>query len=182
MSNEITQEFFEDFKSRLHNLRRGELVHQHITADAYVQVRRTVRVYGFTSDFSDNPVIVDTLNHDSFDTPDEWYESLEPEEKEVITEALAEDDEIFEDLSDHRKWETIDLLDQYDVVRWNTKEEILSTHMTMESALTFIERHKHNYPSAYTYVESAYRMPEYNLIMNAILDGKIGFINPEEKP
>lgn len=39
-------------------------------------------------------------------------------------------------------------------------EEVVSTHMTEADAIAFIARKGHDYPTLYTYVESAYWAPQ----------------------
>lgn len=180
----LTQEMFEDFKQRLHDLRRGNLVDKHCTSFAIVQVRQDERVYGFDPDYGDNKVIIcPEDDHAVYNTPLEWFESLDEDAKQEVNEALAEDEfESFTELTESQQWDFVSDFDGLDITCWKYETKVINTHLTMESAKEFIENQRHNYPNAYTYVDSQWRVPEYNVIIDAILDGKIGFINPEEKP
>lgn len=47
-------------------------------------------------------------------------------------------------------------------------EEVITTHLTKSDADWFIERKKHDYPNAYTYVESAYWSPQFKRLQDWI--------------
>lgn len=48
-------------------------------------------------------------------------------------------------------------------------EEVLTTHLTESDARWFLQRKKHDYPNAYTYVASAYWSPQLKELRNWIL-------------
>lgn len=183
-TTELTKESFEDFKQRLHDLRRGNRVDDHCTSSAIVQVRQDKKVYGFDPDYGDNKVIIiPEDDHATYDTPMEWFADLDEEAKEAINAQLAEDEEPpFPELTEFNQWDFAADYEGVSITCWQYQTEVINTHLTMESAEKFIKNQRHNYPNAYTYVDSQWRVPEYNVIIDAILDGKIGFINPEEKP
>ena len=48
-------------------------------------------------------------------------------------------------------------------------EEIVSTHLTQSGAEQFIKRKQHDYPTLYTYVESAYWSPQLRQLQDWII-------------
>lgn len=61
-----------------------------------------------------------------------------------------------------------DLPDCYTITYMQEIEEVITTHLTQADAEWFIKRKKHDYPNAYTYVESAYWSPQLRQLQDWI--------------
>jgi hypothetical protein len=98
----------------------------------------------------------DLANH-LFENNKDWCESIVFWDTDVcgITEQS-----FIEYFCDEFDKDFTDLPDEYSVIHFQEIEEVLTTHFTKMGAEDFIARKKHDYPNAYTYVESAYWSPE----------------------
>ena len=76
-----------------------------------------------------------------------WQEELEPDQS--IEDAIT-----YFDPEEH------DLPEGLSIVYVQEIEEVVSTHLTEADANWFIQRKQHDYPTLYTYVESAYWSPQ----------------------
>jgi len=61
-----------------------------------------------------------------------------------------------------------DLPESLDKLHMQEIEEVITTHLTKADADWFIDRKRHDYPSAYTYVESAYWSPQLKQLQDWI--------------
>jgi len=118
------------------------------------------RVYRSDKD-KDFTVIAEHLIDGERDWCKEWFEI--ESDHDVFSEELFVDsfNEVFE--PDYH-----DLPDGYKRVYLQEVEEVVTTHLTQDDAEWFIERKKHDYPNAYTYVESAYWSPQLKQLQDWI--------------
>lgn len=66
------------------------------------------------------------------------------------------------------EYDSEDLPEGYKKFHMQEVEEVLTTHLTKVDAERFIQRKKHDYPNAYTYVASAYWSPQFKQLQDWI--------------
>lgn len=147
---QLTKRYFDDFVSRLRYHRRGEGVSDHCTRDAVFIVQKRNRIMGMDGCHNYDGYV--WVNHD--------LEGMEADER--TTRRLNALDSDFD--RNLRGWEKVYYLDIW---------EYVSAHFTRESADAFIKRKGHDYEQLRVYVDCQVYCPEYNAIVDGILDGKI---------
>lgn len=117
-------------------------------------------------DTDDGVVLFRSDKHDGFEAlADDLYEShfdwckLWLEEKEIEIPCEEDFSGVFEEFFDP-DYDFDVLPSNYKKFHLQETEEVLTTHLTKFDAEWFIQRKKHDYPNAYTYVESAYWSPQ----------------------
>lgn len=174
---ELTKQIFEDFKNRLHYWNKGEGAKDHITANPIFIVQKLERIYGFDPDYCDSFVFV---NEDSeWESVTDLFDCLDEDEiKRIVKDA---DCDTLGDFLLMDKYNQVQVLNEFDYRKVYYKEHWshVSSHFTREAAAAFIKRKKHDYRQLRIYVEAQPYCWEYNMIIQAILDGKIDFIDGE---
>lgn len=167
----ITKEFFDDFIKRLHYHNRGEGVNDHCTASPIFIVQKKEIVTGID------------LEHDPlyFWVDDDGSELSDEELMEALAELKAEgeyydefDIEVDTEVTngEHTFYRKIGYVE-----RW----EYVCAHFTKEAAERFVAQKKHDYRELRVYVEAQVRCWEFNDIIQGLLDGQIGFIEPKDE-
>ena len=148
----LTREYFDAFVQRLHHGRRGDGVKDHWTRDAIFIVQKRNRIMGMDGSYNSDDYI--------------WvnYERDCEEADERTSRRLDALDNGFD--RDLRGWEKVYYMDVW---------EYVSAHFTKESAEAFIKRKGHDYDELRVYVDCQVYCPEYNAIVDGILDGEIVF-------
>lgn len=150
---------FDDFVQRLHFHRRGDGVNDHWTRDAIFIVQKRDRIFGIDPDYGgdDNYIWV---NRD----------------KDI-------------DEADDRTALRLDILDNagrdipggWERLYWVERWSYVSAHFTREAAEAYIARKKHDHEALRVYVECQIYCNEFNAVVDAILDGKIAFVDAGEE-
>ena len=149
---ELTKEYFDDFVRRLHHGRRGDGVNDHCTRDAIFIVQKRNRILGMDGSYNCDDYV--WVNHD--------LDCKEADER-TARRLDALDDGFDRNL---RGWEKVYYMDIW---------EYVCAHFTKESAEAFVKRKGHDYDELRVYVECQFYCPEYNAIVDGILDGQIVF-------
>jgi hypothetical protein len=146
----VSKEYFEDFVRRLHYHRRGDGVADHCTRDAIFIVQQLKHMCGFDPQYSDKYVWIDRDNDNA----------------EADARTARRLDALDDDGRSFGGWEKV-YFEEY----W----EYVCAHFTRESAEAFIKRKGHDYDELRIWVDCQVYCPEYNAIVDGILDGKIVF-------
>lgn len=164
---DMTPDSFQDFLTRLKYHNRGEGVDDHCTANPIFIVQSLVYIDGIDLDY--DPRYFWTDNDHEIELTDE---ELEKELAEYKAEG-GEYDEF--DINWHK--EVVNGNDTlYQKIGYAERWEYVCAHFTREAAEAFIKRKKHDYRKLRIFVDSQYRCPEFNAIVNGLLSGKIGLI------
>ena len=81
---------------------------------------------------------------------------------------------------DSNAYSIVEQLSYHTITGWDERWEHVGTHFTKEAAEAFIARKKHDYSDGLrVYVEAQPYAWEFEAIKNAIMDGKLVFIEGE---
>jgi hypothetical protein len=178
--DELNQETWKDFVSRLHHDCIGKGVEDHYTADASFTVKAKRLIFGIDLDYTDKKVICCEDSH--WFSPQEYWDDLTDEEREELDVKSQDEYELdFLTIDEYFQWDMLGDLEDHSVVGWDEEWEYVNAHFTKDAADAFIKRKKHDYPNGMkVYVESQYHCWEFNTIKQAILDGTLIY-NDETK-
>ena len=105
------------------------------------------------------------LAQDLLETDSEWCKCW----LDCNNDELDFSDDVFiSEFCDEFDPDSENLPPDYKVVYMQEIEVVLTTHLTKSDAEWFISRKKHDYPNAYTYVESAYWSPQFKQLQDWI--------------
>jgi hypothetical protein len=171
----LNQESFDEFVTRLKLHSRGEGVKDHCTADALFVVQALRRVIGIDREYTDNLVAFDSDSEAEYFSPEEYYESLDSDEKTALGAASQEANEsAFMDSLEFEQWNLLDGYNDMQVSGYHEYWEYVNSHFTKEGAEAFIKRKKHDYRKGLRiYVEANIYCWEFNAIKEALMDGKL---------
>lgn len=172
----LTAETWKDFVSRLRHHCLGDGVAEHCTAAAIFMVEARRLIYGISLDYTDKVAII----HDdsAWHSPEEYYNESAKDEQKTL-DGLAHDKGFASFLSagEYEQLSIIESLPDHTVTGWDERWEHVGTHFTKEAAEAFIARKKHDYRDGLrVYVEAQPYAWEFETIKNAIMDGKICFV------
>lgn len=177
---ELSAETYADFVTRLRHHCNGQGVKWHHTACALFTVQRKRIDYGFSPDYAEGLVVC--LEDRSWFSPEEYWADLDEDEQEELNRAAQARDECnFLELDADDQWEVLGELDDHTVTGWNKRWEIVNSHFTKEAAEAFIARKKHDYGEMRVYVESQYYAWEFEAIKEAIISGRLQYVEPASK-
>ncbi|MGZ4968073.1 MAG: hypothetical protein ACXV8O_01540 [Methylobacter sp.] len=177
---ELSAVTWADFVSRLRYDCVGKGVNDHNTADALFVVQAKRLIFGIDLDYTDKKAVICDESH--WFSPQEYWDSLDEEGKsELLNKAEEEYEAPFLELDEYLQWGILSSLEEHSVVGWDEKWEYVNSHFTKDAAEAFIRRKKHDYPDGIrVYVESQYHAWEFNTIKQAILEGRITFIEDKK--
>lgn len=179
--SELNAETWADFVERLRHGSHGKGVNWHHTAAALFTVQTQRTDYGFERDYAEGLVVC--LEESCWFSPAEYWADLDDDEQAALNERAQESHDCdFAELDEDDQWEILGNLDDHTVTGWNKRWEIVNSHFTKEAAEAFIKRKQHDYGPMRVYVESQYYAWEYEAIKEAILDGRLAFIDPKVAP
>lgn len=171
----LTAETWSDFVSRLRHNCRGDGVADHCTAAAIFTVEARRFVYGISEDYTDKIAIIcdDRVWH----SVNEFIEQCDEDTMLALdSQAIAQGHKSFKEAHPWQMEIIADLPD-HAVTGWDERWDHVGTHFTKEAAEAFIARKKHDYPNGLrVYVEAQPYAWEFEAIKNAIMDGKICFV------
>ena len=124
---------------------------------------------------SDTDISFSDLAIDLYESEPDWCNGWLTEKDIEIFEGKNFED-VFNESFDP-ELDCDDLPDGYKKFYMQEVEEVLTTHLTKADAEWFIERKRHDYPNAYTYVASAYWSPQFRSLQDwirALTGGKSG--------
>lgn len=171
----LTAETWKDFVERLRFDCEGDRVNEHCTANAIFIVQDEVLVIGI------DPYCTDKLCYvvddgDPFFSPEEYWRSLEIQEKKKLNLLCAETHQKkFLDLPEQSAWSMVREVEDGTITGWDTRLEPVSFHMTHDAAQAWIKRKAHDYRKLAIFVEAQTYCWEYNAIKQGILNGTINF-------
>lgn len=154
--------------------------HNCSTRDPIWMVQEKKKVFGLDSDYSDEYKWID--DDCEYSSALDLFNSQSAHVKHEINGfALEDQNELFEDLSDEDQEEVLDLVAANLNYNWSKvyyKEEWVSIQafLTRHDADRFIIRQGHNYGELRVYVESLWRSPQLNAIVQAILAGELKLV------
>ncbi|WP_027360154.1 hypothetical protein [Desulforegula conservatrix] len=166
-----TKEEFQDFIDRLRFHNKGKGVDWHYTANPIFLVRNEDRKTGIDMDCCNGTLwYYDDLKYES---TDEIIEDMDADELQKLLSILGISDE-----AKIKEEENDDLYAALDELGYNQTGYVdewvyVCAHFTKEAAEAFIERKKHDYRKLAVYVDSQFRCPEFNAVIDALLTGKI---------
>ena len=179
----MKKEQWNEFLERLKYWNLGEGVRNHGTANPIFEVKEKVRVYGLDSQYSENSVWFDNENERSWDDIPSLLKDLDES---------GEIDDLFRETGDYNCKTVGDYLrlhefDQEKFLErlgfnevWYVEEwKHVNTHLTSEGAQRFIDRKQHDYGELKIWVDSLYWCFEFQEVIEAILNGEIGYIEKE---
>ncbi|MCY1276892.1 hypothetical protein D9M68_276680 [compost metagenome] len=171
--HKLDQQTFDDFVQRLRHDCVGAGVREHCTANALfiVQARRIVG--GIDTDYTDQRVVL--CEDREWFSPQEYWDDLDDEERAELNRKMQVWSECqFMKADEDDQWHVLGELENHTVTGWSESWEYVSAHFTKDAAEAFIRRKKHDYRHGMrVYVESQYYAWEFNVIKNAILDGRL---------
>lgn len=164
----ITRDFFNDFIERLKHHNTGAGLKDHCTSNPIFIVQCLRKINGIDLDY-------DPL----------YYWTDEDREVELTDDELME--ELAEYVNDGGEYEKFDPnYDRYvlcgnrviyEKIGYAENWEYVNAHFTRESAEAFIKRKSHDYEKLRIYIDSQYWCPEFNIIVEGLLSGKIGLLS-----
>ncbi|MBD8129329.1 hypothetical protein [Pantoea agglomerans] len=167
---------WQDFVSRLHDGVRGSQVKNHITADAVFVVQKHAEIVGLDSDYAEEKLV--HFDGSTWYSPEEYWSDLDEDEQESLNqEAISLHECSFEECDEYDQWEMLGDLDGHTVTGLRREWQDVNSHLTREAAEAFIKRKQHDYPPLRVYVKSAYFCWEYCEIIDAILTGKLVYVD-----
>ncbi len=169
----LTQEAFDDFIARLRHHNRGPGVDDHCTANPLFIVQKLRRITGIDTDYDPQFFWTDQGGEVEYDTPEEFAQAL----AEFVAEG-GEHDDFDPDHDDEVKSGDVTLFQK---IGYQEIWEYECAHFTKEAAKAFIKRKKHDHRKLRIYVESQYWCWEFNMIVQALLDGRLTFTPKLEK-
>ncbi|WP_010323660.1 hypothetical protein [Marinobacterium stanieri] len=177
---ELNKASWDDFVARLRHDCVGEGVHDHYTANAIFNVEERIYIYGIDLDYTDQVAVC--VDDASYHSAQEYLESCDEEEREDLnSKAQLEYGSDFRDLSGYELHSMLNERDNYTVTGWDERWKYVNSHFTKDAAEHFIATNSHNYRKGLrVYVDSQYRCQEYNTIKEAILSGKLQFVEGEQ--
>lgn len=172
---------FADFVARLRHDCVGEGVHDHCTADAIFIVQCKRLVYGIDTDYSEDRVLIDTCNEGEWFSPKEYWDDLDYEERAGLNKAMqAWSSCKFMKASEEDQWYVLGEMESHTVTGYKEQWEFINAHFTKDAAEAFIRRKKHDYGLGMrVYVESQYYAWEFNAIKEALLSGRLQYVEQE---
>lgn len=174
----LTVETFDDFVVRLRHDCEGDGVKLHYTADAFFIVQEKVRSYGYTEDYSDDIMIY--RDDYTWNSIKEFWDDLDEDEQKTLDEVALNgflEGEKFMELDELNQWYLLENEQtEFTAVRYQEDWEYVNAHFTRDAAEAFINRKKHDYDKLRIYVDSQYWCWEFNAIKNAILSGKLKYV------
>lgn len=175
--DKLTPDTWNEFVSRLRHDCIGKGVENHYTADAIfiVQVRKII--CGLDMDFTNKKMVF--CDDQQWFSVQEYWDDLEDNEKDGLNSKSVEmHGEIFPDLSEFWQWDMLSELDNHTVTGWDETWEYVNSHFTNDAAEAFILRKKHDYKNGLrVYVDAQSYCYEFNIIKQAIIDGRITLID-----
>lgn len=175
----LTQATFTDFIERLHHDCVGEGVRDHCTADAFFVVQHKVRVVGLDKEYSDKRFIHDGANVCEYDTPLDYWNEIDDEEREALDLiAMWQGDCTFLELSEDDRWGVFEdgEVEDLSVIYYEEEWKTINFHFTKAAAEAFIKRKGHDYGELRVYADAHTYGWEYNAIKQALLDGRLQFM------
>lgn len=175
----LTQATFADFVERLRHDCVGDGVRDHCTADAFFVVQHKVRVGGMDKEYSDKRFIHDGANLCEYETPLDYWNNCEQEERvELNLIAMEQGDCCFLELDEDDQWGVFEDgdVEDHSVIYYEEKWETINFHFTKAAAEAFIKRKGHDYGEMRVYVDAHTYGWEYNAIKQALLDGSLMFV------
>lgn len=172
----LTAETWADFRRRLHHDCVGEGVAWHFTADAIFIVQARRFIFGIDHDYTDQLAVI--LDGRHWFSPHEYWDDLDEEERASLdAQAIEEQECKFLELDPFYQWAILRELDDHTVAGWDERWEFVCANHTHDGAEAFIARKKHDYRDGLRiYVEAQPYCWEFNAIKQAILDGRLQFI------
>lgn len=136
-------------------------------------------IYGISEDYTDKiAIIVDDSVWHSIE--EYWADCDEDERKALDVIALDAGYDSFLMAGDSNAYSIVEQLSYHTITGWDERWEHVGTHFTKEAAEAFIARKKHDYSDGLrVYVEAQPYAWEFEAIKNAIMDGKLVFIEGE---
>jgi hypothetical protein len=169
----LTKKAFDEFINRLkfHNIGKG--VKDHGTRSPLFLVQQLVREYGIGKEYCEKWAIVDGHFEAEFDSVEDLFDCIDEDEiKAIIGNHTIED---FLGLSSDCQLAALEA-NEYSKHYYIEKWKYVNCHLTKEAAEFFIEEHKWSYKELRISVDSLCRSPEFEMIINGLISGKIGFI------
>lgn len=172
---------FADFVARLRHDCIGAGAHDHCTADAIFIVQAKRIVYGIDTDYSDNRVLLDHCNEGEWFTPKEYWADQDRDGRASVNKAMQEWSGCqFMKASESDQWYVLGEMKDHCVTGWHENWEYINAHLTKDAADAFIKRKKHDYPKGMrVYVDSQYYAWEFNEIKEALMAGRLQYVEQE---
>jgi hypothetical protein len=176
---ELNQASWDDFVSRLRHDCVGEGVHRHYTAEAVFIVQKRDITYGIDLDYTDNIAII--VEDSAYHSIQEYWDALDDPERAALNVASQEEEECdFLEMNQRYQLDLLSELDNHTITGWDECWEYVNSHFTHDAAEAFIQRKKHDYPKGLrVYTDAQIYCWEYNTIKEAILSGKLKFVDAD---
>lgn len=178
----MNQFTLDEWLSLIADLKTSQTEFNVSTASPIFHIQEEKKVYGLNSEYSDKKLWIDGEEGTEFDTAQEYFDSLDAEDKHAInSEAIESHSELFTDL---------DSGDQDDVLKtfsddndlhlsqtyFKTEWFDVGVFLTRQEADWFIKRKQHDYGKLRVYVKSLYWAPQHKRLIQAILNGEIKYV------
>jgi hypothetical protein len=169
----LTPETFTDFMERLKYHCNGAGVNDHCTADAIFIVQRKRIVSGIDLDYAPQKLVY--CEDRQWFSPQAYWDDLTRAEKIKLNKSCVDEfGSKFLKTTEYEQWEILADIEDHTVTGWDESWEYVSAHFTKEAAEAFIARKKHDYSDGIRiYVEAQTYSWEFNVIKNALIDGKL---------
>lgn len=178
---ELNKASWDDFVARLRHDCVGEGVQDHLTANAIFRVEERRIISGIDKDYTDKWVLI--VEDSQYFSPKEyWDERDEEDQAELDSSAQEKHGCNFLEARESHQWDILEeLCDEHTVTGWDDDWEHVNSHFTQEAADHFINTNRHNHRKGLrVYVDSQFRCYEFNTIKEAILSGKLQFVEGEQ--
>lgn len=179
----LTAENFADFIVRLRHDTIGERRHDHCTADAIFLVQHEEKIYGIDRDYADPEDSTVVMCDDwRWFSPREYWDHLDAEGKWRLRERCREEHGCTFLKADIRdQWDILAQLPDHTVTGYMKQWVTLNSHLTHAAAEAFIKRKQHDYGPLRVYADSAFWSWELKAIREALMSGRLQYVEPEAK-
>ena len=173
----LDAETFADFKARLRYDRVGNGVNAHFTAKAVFDVQEKYLVVWLDGNDSEGNAVV--FDGGVWTSPADYWNQAEEGARDELTEIAKTEfygEAGFLFLDECDQWIALSKMKDHIVTHYKYEWRHVSSHMTNDAAKAFVGRKKHDYQELRVCVNSGYYSWEMNTLIDAFLDGSLGFI------
>lgn len=175
IDSEINKENFVEFIERLKTHNRGKGVEYHCTSNPLFAVQAKRICSGLLPGYGDKLCIYDHENYQEWLSLESFIDDLDEDSIEYWE--LDQHEEDFLEMSKSNQWDCLENIPSLTISGYVEKWEYINSHLTKEAAERFIKRKKHDYRHGMrVYVYSQHYAWEFNSIIDALIDGKIGWL------
>lgn len=182
----LTADTWADFVRRLRHHCRGDGVKDHYTAYAVFTVQARRLVTGLHIDYAEHRLVYENDDPEcQWTDPAAFWNDADEETRQAVNKTTASEwpseDVEFTSLEPWQQWVVLEHMADYTVTGYYEEWENVGVHFTREAADAFIKRKAHDHPLGLrVYVDAQPYAWEFEAIKNAIMDGRLRFIEELE--